>query len=576
MPSKKRFKRPFFYLLVIPEEVTGPRRYAIIRRNILILMLLITLVPLVLMAAINYHQYQSALKAEIVNPLKILVNKTKHSFELFLTNRLATVRFIASAYTYSDLADEPKLNKIFRVLRQEFEGFIDLGLIDANGIQVSYAGPYDLKGRDYSDQVWFQQVKVNGIHISDVFMGYRKHPHVALAAQHLTDSGDFWVIRATIDTRRFDQLIASMGLDPGSDAFLLNREGYFQTASKFYGQVLDHCDLCVPTVSYEPTVLQRTDKRGQEVMVAYAFFNRPDFVLMLVKPVGTVLKAWYTLKSELLLVFIASVVLIVLVVLRLAHVLVSRLQTADEKRELAFQQIEHTQKLSSIGRLAAGVAHEINNPLAVINEKAGLMKDLIGISSDFSNKDRFLNLIGAIAHSVDRCRTITHRLLGFARRMEVQIEVLDVNELLQETLGFLEKEALHRNIKLNLNYAGDLPRIASDRGQLQQVFLNLLNNGFDAIKDSGTISIATWEKDLDTIGVSIQDNGIGMSPETLKHIFEPFYTTKKGTGTGLGLSITYGIVKKLGGDISVQSKLGQGTQFVVFLPKKAAKENEGA
>jgi two-component system NtrC family sensor kinase len=133
----------------------------------------------------------------------------------------------------------------------------------------------------------------------------------------------------------------------------------------------------------------------------------------------------------------------------------------------------------------------------------------------------------------------------------------------------LEKEALHRNIDLQLNLAPDLSRIASDRGQLQQVFLNILNNAFDAVRDGGQVSITSFEVDVDTVGVSIQDNGQGMTQETMTHLFEPFFTTKRGYGTGLGLSITYGIVKKLGGDIRVTSQLGVGTTFTVFLPKKA-------
>ncbi len=567
MNLRKFIPAPCRDLLEIPEEIQGPRRYAMIRRNISILMFLITLVPLALMALINYHQYQSALKDEVLSPIRVLVNKTKHSFELFLGNRLATVRFIASAYTYEDLANEKKLNRIFRVLKQEFDGFVDLGLIDANGVQVSYAGPYDLKGKNYANQGWFEQLKVNSVYISDVFMGYRRFPHVVVAVYHLSDSGEAWIVRATIDTRRFDELIGSMGLDTRTDAFLISRNGILQTQSKFYGNVLDERPDLIPPASYEPAIVERNDSTGKEVLVGYAYFNRSDFILMVVKPKAEVLKAWYTLKSELLLVFIGGVMVIVFVVIRLTRVLVERLQVSDEKRELAYREVQHTHKLSSIGRLAAGVAHEVNNPLAIINEKAGLMKDLIQLNSEFPQREKFLGLVQAITASVDRCRNITHRLLGFAKRMEVQIEVLDVNEVLQETLSFLEKEALHRNIKISLHLAKDLPRIASDRGQIQQVFLNILNNAFAAVKDGGTVSMATWDKDFNLVGISFQDDGVGMSEGTLKHIFEPFFTTKKVNGTGLGLSITYGIVKKLGGEIEVFSKPGQGTRFLIFLPK---------
>jgi two-component system NtrC family sensor kinase len=273
------------------------------------------------------------------------------------------------------------------------------------------------------------------------------------------------------------------------------------------------------------------------------------------------------------MVFLISVAIIVIVVLRLTGLLIDRMKQSDDKRELALREIEHSHKLSSIGRLAAGVAHEVNNPLAIINEKAGLMKDLIEFAPAFPDKETFLTQIRSIIQSVERCRAVTHRLLGFARRMDVEIEILDLNELIKEVLGFLEKEALYRNIKLGLHLAPDLPRIASDRGQLQQVFLNILNNAFAAVQDGGNVSVATWEKDIDTVGVTFQDNGQGMSEETLKHVFEPFFTTKKGKGTGLGLSITYGIVKRLGGDIDVQSRIGKGTRFTVYLPKKAGEDS---
>ena len=126
---------------------------------------------------------------------------------------------------------------------------------------------------------------------------------------------------------------------------------------------------------------------------------------------------------------------------------------------------------------------------------------------------------------------------------------------------------MYRNIDIRLQLAQNIPRISSDIGQLQQVFLNILNNAFAAIEEEGYVSITTWEEDVDFIGVSIQDNGCGMSAETLRHIFEPFFTTKKGYGTGLGLPITYGSVKKLGGDLKVQSIEGQGTTFTVYLKK---------
>jgi two-component system NtrC family sensor kinase len=490
-----------------------------------------------------------------------------------LEEKLSNVRFITSAYSIRELTDEKNLNRIFRVLKKEFGGFVDLGLIDCNGIQVSYAGPYDLLAKDYSEQTWYHEVTVKGVYISDVFMGYRKFPHIAIAVQLASEVCDHWVLRATIDTNIFDNLIASMELDAESDAFLINDKGDFQTNSKFYGKVLDKCPFTPPPGNYGTYVADELDPKGREVISVYTHFNRLGYALVLVKPKSVILKTWFTLKSEMFFIFTISTVCIFFVIFKLTDILIKRTRESDERRELAFRELEHSQKLSSIGRLAAGVAHEINNPLAIINEKAGLMKDLIERTGPFEYKDKFLGLTGSIQSSVERCKTITHRLLGFARRMEVQFEVLNLNDVIKEVLGFLEKEYLYRSIDIRLQLASNLPQISSDLGQLQQVFLNILSNAFAAVEDNGIVSIMTWDRDADTVGVAIQDNGCGMSEETMKHIFEPFFTTKKGYGTGLGLAITYGIVKKLGGELKVESKEGQGTTFNLFLLKTPPTQN---
>jgi two-component system NtrC family sensor kinase len=545
-------------------------RYRLFQRNIRILMIVLTIVPLFMMALINYHQYQSGLKQEMIEPTKLLVSKTRHSFEFFLNERQSLIKSISYFYSLNDLCDEKRLNHILFILKKEFVGFVDLGLINgSDGRQMCYVGPYNLLGKNYANQDWFQEVTLKGTYISDVFMGYRKFPHIAIAVQRLEENGKSWILRTTIDTTMFDNLIAAMGLDAESDAFILNKEGIFQTNSRLYGKVLEQCPLKIPAGGQATYVDERKDPSGNDIFLTYTHFSYHDYTLVIVKPKSTVLKTWYALKSDLFFVFLASSILIVIVVFRLTGIMVNRIKEADQNRELAFRELQHHHKLSSIGRLAAGVAHEINNPLAIINEKAGLINDIIQYTPDFAQKEKFSALVGAILQSVSRCRTITHRLLGFAKRMEVEVEALDLNDLIEEVLGFMEKEALYRNIDIGLELAKDLPKIDSDRGQLQQVLLNILNNAMAAVEDEGRIVIATWEKDADTVAVSIQDDGCGMSEETVRHIFEPFFTTKREHGTGLGLSITYGIVKKLGGDIEVKSKEHKGTTFKIFLPKKS-------
>jgi len=251
-----------------------------------------------------------------------------------------------------------------------------------------------------------------------------------------------------------------------------------------------------------------------------------------------------------------------------------RLQDTMRSLELAIkrlhekhEQLVEAEKLASLGRIAAGVAHEINNPLAIVNEKAGLIQDILEMSGDSQNKEKFSNLTDGIIGSVNRCRAITHRLLGFARKMDVIIETMDLNESIREVKEFLGKEILFKSIRFEMNLMEGLPKINSDKGQIEQVFLNIMKNAIDAVEEGGLVTVSTGTKDEDTVCVSIRDNGTGIPDDKLKQIFEPFFTTKgREKGTGLGLFVSYGIMKKLGGSIIVESGVDKGTTFIIDIP----------
>lgn len=565
MTIAARARAALRHLLEVPDAV-APARYRSLRRLITLLMVAVSVTPLLILTFLNHVQYQSTLQRELMTPLRAMVGKTRSSLELFLSERVATVSLISQAYTFADLADQRTLNRIFRALKSEFPGFVDMGLVDETGRQVGYVGPYNLKDADYGDQPWLHQAQVKGRFISDVFLGLRGTPHMVLAVSRIDDDGRHWVLRATVDTAQLDRMVAAMGLDPDTDAFLANRAGVLQTASRRYGGVLQELSLPLPPVSFETAVDEIRDAQGRDLLVTYAYFPETDMVLMAVKPRLEFIKPWATLQSDILLLLAVSAGLIVWVSHRLMSSLVGRLQASDERRVAAFAQMEHSQKLSSIGRLAAGVAHEVNNPLAIINEKAGLALDLMQLAGDFPRRDRLVKLVESIVASVERARGITHRLLGFSRRMDARRQELDLAEVVTETLGFLEREARNRGVTVSTDIAGDLPPLISDRGQLQQVFLNLVGNALDAVGNGGRVDVACARQGDAAVRITISDNGKGMPEEVLEHIFEPFYTTKKDKGTGLGMFITYGIVRRLGGDIAVTSTEGEGTRVNITLP----------
>ncbi len=550
--------------------LTARDRYKILKIRLFFLIGALAGVPLLLVVVLGFFWLRTVVDESFNNYLSWQIENTKQSIEIFLREKISGLKFLVAAYSFEQLSNQRTLHDIFSKRKREFGELVDLGVIDSKGIQRAYAGPYDLLGRDYSTHDWFQKVAVRGVYVSDVFLGYRHIPHVAIAVkQESPERGGFWVVRATIDIETLSRLVHSITLKEGDDAFLLNGDGVLQTPSRFYGKLLEKADLEVMPENRGFTLL-KMKSRGIPITFGYTKISDSPWILGVVVKYTSYMTMVELLKSHMaaLYLVLALVGIGILMNYRTSRMVVNWIEEADKKREEAIAQTEHSAKLASIGRLAAGVAHEINNPLAIINEKAGLLKDLLMITEEAEPcREKFLPIINSISGSVDRCRTITHRLLGFARRMDVRIEEIDLNDAINEVIGFLEREILYRDIRLDLRLSPNLPRIESDRGQLQQVFLNIVNNAIDAVDDEGHITIETAVADASHLKVLISDDGHGIPKEVLKHIFEPFYTTKeKGKGTGLGLSLSYGIIQRLGGNIEVDSVLNKGTTFTILLP----------
>jgi len=548
----------------------GLFRYRRLWKYTVSLTALVSLAPLVIMTVVNYYLDQKVLRVEMIHPISQHTSNTKRSLEFFIEERLSALNLIIHEKTFEDLVNQKRLISIFGNMKNSFGGFVDLGLIDEEGYQRSYVGPYDLKGKDYKDQSWFHEVSLRGLHVSNVFMGYRNFPHFVIAVKNEKAGEGFYVLRATIDAETpIQKIISPLDLRPSTDVFVINREGVLQTSSRFHGKILEKSSVPVPPYSSRSEVLEGHTREGQSYLLGYAYIERTPFILMIVAQRDALMKNWMSVRRDLIWFLVGSVVLILLVIFWGSIYMVSRVREADLKRDALLHNVEYTNKMASIGRLAAGVAHEINNPLAIINEKAGLVKDLALRTEDFPQKEKIMKNVDSLLANVERCSTITHRLLGFAKRMDVSLETINLELIIREVLGFLEKEASYRNISIHYHIPEGFPSIQSDRGQLQQVFLNIINNAFAAMKEGGKIDISMREeRDLDAVAVTIKDNGHGISKEDLPRIFEPFFTTKKEGGVGLGLSITYGIVEKLGGRISVESTVGQGTEFTVILPAK--------
>jgi two-component system NtrC family sensor kinase len=328
-------------------------------------------------------------------------------------------------------------------------------------------------------------------------------------------------------------------------------------------------------------MVERTDGSGHENIYVTSFLKTGGWALVYYQRASETFSGLR--KTE--IIALTAILMVGLLIganaLSLSKKMVRRIQQADKEKQKRNEQMFQTGKLASIGELAAGIAHEINNPVAIMVEEAGWIDDLLEEEEfqESKNLSEFRRALRQIRTQGERCKEITHKLLSFARKTDSRVETVRLNELIEDMVTISAKKARFSGIIINMEIEKDLPPIEVSPSELQQVLLNLINNALDAMeKEGGTLSISARLEDKNIV-IEVSDDGVGIPEDNLSQIFDPFFTTKPvGKGTGLGLSICYGIIKKLGGEISVRSIIDKGSTFYVKLPLKGSGKNtvEGA
>lgn len=538
----------------------------------------VTLLPLMVMTAVDYNLTRRAAEAELIASTSRLVSNTRRTLTAFLAERQEALQFIIADNSSEALQDPQRLRQILKNLQNAFGGFVDIGIIDAAGRQTLYEGPYDLEGKDYGKDPCFTTALARGGCISHMVMGFRNQPHLVITVKKTVEDKTMVVVRSSLDTQRFHDLLERLDIGTHGDVFVINHQGELQTPSRRYGALFSRIPLQVPAYA-EHTQVYQTQTNATDVIVGYAFIPDTELILMIVKDKRERMRPWLETRIEIVGFLVISVVAVLGVILAVSTFLVHKIFLADQKRIAALHQAEYANKMASIGRMAASVAHEINNPLAIINEKAGLIKDWFTFSKQYAEDPKLIKTLDAILYAVKRAGRITKRMLTFARNLASSVEMVQIDEMIWEVLRFMGKEAEYRNISIHTDFPQDLPAIRSDRGKIEQIFINIINNAYAAMNNGGHLDIAVRREADHGIAVSIADDGCGIPPEDIERIFEPFFSTKTGQGgTGLGLSITYNLVQEIGGSIQVQSQVGKGTRFTVHLPMQIAapKENPDA
>ncbi len=538
---------------------------------IVLLTSLVALTPLLIMTGIDYRLTRDAIESEALLETARQVSNTWRAVSFFLKEKHAALDFVLHDNSYDALQSPARLQAILGSLQAGVGGFLQMGVLNpATGdLLAGASGVNEPFPRCCQDCL--KQCAETGLYTGPVIPAGDHASQMIIARQcRLTGQANF-ILAAALDATSLFALVSQLDLESGEDAFLIDTMGNLMTPSSYFGRLYHQMNLSMPPLDKSGSrVIDSRDANGRPIWMGVASIPDTPFILILVKPKSAFEQLWLKPRMKLVGFLVVSVVLVLLAIVGMATFLMHHIHAADQKRVQALHQVEYTNKLASLGRLAAGVAHEVNNPLAIINQKAGLIQDLFSLHPEYAADQKLTGLVNAILAAVERGGSITRRLLNFARHMETNIQPIDLAELVGDVLGFLTKEAQRRQIEIEFDKAVDIPEFESDRGSLQQILLNLCNNAFAAMPDGGKLRVRIFRSAPDRVTLHVADNGSGIAPDDLKRIFEPFFTTRHDQGTtGLGLSITYGLVTEIGGDIQVDSQLGAGTRFTVQLPLKA-------
>jgi two-component system NtrC family sensor kinase len=527
--------------------------------SIVVALLAASFIPLLVIGGGMYYHTVSILEQKTLAALDAEISEHRETIDHFLTERTIDLKNLSSILGFDYLTAPGNLKKVFDTFQQQLPCFTDMGVIDDQGRHRAYVGAYDLLSKNYKETPWFKAIQQRDFYISDVFLGFRNDPHFIIAVKQRTNEG-FWILRATVDTGYFEGIVREVLSKRDGDAYIVNGDGIFQTTPRRGGKIMGQSE-----VRYmEPFKGVRLEERaGWIIMMTWlekvpwlcvAEFKREDIYSPLrnVRTVG-------------IFVFVLGAMLIVLTVILTTNYLFSRLETKRRNIRFLDHQLQHSSRIASSMKLASGFVREIKETLSNIDLVFSWVDDLAqGDLSGEKSRTEMRESLRQVRSELLRARTATDRFLKSTQSSLPIIREVRVQDLLAEIIELLDRELHFNRITVHRDYQDPLPSVQSDPSQLRQVFQNLIVNAVTAIGKDGVISITTRGTE-EGLSISVADTGPGIPRDRLEKIFDPLFTAKP-DGAGLGLSIGAGILRKLGGKISVKSDIGKGAVFTVEIP----------
>ncbi|MCK5836073.1 MAG: sensor histidine kinase [Desulfobacula sp.] len=529
--------------------------------------LVITMTPLLILAFADYSLTKKALEKEMISETSRSLTNFNQVLTSFLEEKKIIITRILTQHPFDELIDSSKLNTLLGHLNILVSGFQGIAVFDSLGVLQASAGLFE----QCNDQCLGQMTRKK-MSLTTWKETEESPSKLIITIKYDIDKTQYFIARFVQDLNPLLTLINSMVLGMEEGAFILDREGMLLIsagAQKGYKNLAFIRNFEDPK---ENKIFKIKNENNETLIAGHSLIPGTFWRLVVISPQKEIISKWYQPRVRLTWALALSIGLLVFIILGTATYIVNHIHHADQQRIMALHQVEYTNKLNSIARLSSGVAHEVNNPLAIIGEKAGLINDIFRFQDTYKADKRLADLTHDILVSVERCSTVTRRLLNFSQHMNTSFSLVNPCQVLREVLVFIRKDAEHKGIEIKENIPEDIPGFHSNHGHLQQIFLNLLHNSMTAIGSDGIIEITIKPKEDNTIEFSFKDNGCGITQKDLHFIFEPFFTTEPGHhAIGLGLSITYGLIKEIDGKIFVHSTPGKGSEFIIVLPSSVKK-----
>ncbi len=515
------------------------------------------LAPIVLVILFFQFQFAELDKEKSRQRLMFVAEKAAAGTDLFLEERCVDLRSMIEEFDLLSSPSDRTTSEALAFLHRQGDAFGGLALFDSSFTFVSGAGTFKMNPNEVKAAVsTLNQLRIVGpaFYVGRMLTGPNGAPYATIGVRISHATGPA-LVTALIDLTDLRDRIRTETADDEVSVALVD---------------IENSDLLLSDSDRDLSDLANIETKEKIVgidevgNIEYGF-SASKVVPWTAAAVSRSPGAGFIPDFKLLIVGAAILLGAIVLVLVRANIAVKREREKDDYR----MQLVHASKLVSVGEMAAGIAHEINNPLAIIASEAGLVKDLIEADKNKKIKpDDLLGHIQNIREAAYRGRDITGKLLGFVRKSDFKLEKKKINEIINDlTEGFYSRKLSVSNIDFVKKLDEKDPEVFTDENRLRQVVVNMLNNAFDAIKPPGVITIETIEGD-ENVHIRVSDTGEGVPKENLDKLFMPFFTTKEvGKGTGLGLSVSYGIVKNLGGDIKVESEFGKGATFDIVLPK---------